>query len=63
MTNWRMEAARFAPSLRVLTLHGAGRKAEFERIGEHDLVLTTYPLLYRDKETLLANEWHMLICD
>ena len=63
MTNWRMEAARFAPSLRVLTLHGAGRKAEFERIGEHDLVLTTYPLLYRDKEALLAHEWHMLICD
>ena len=63
MTNWRMEAARFAPSLRVLTLHGPGRKAEFERIVEHDLVLTTYPLLYRDKEVLLANEWHMLICD
>ena len=63
MTNWRMEAARFAPSLRVLTLHGAGRKAEFERIDEHDMVLTTYPLLYRDKEALLAHEWHMLICD
>jgi hypothetical protein len=56
MTNWRMEAARFAPSLRVLTLHGSGRKAEFERIGAHDLVLTTYPLLFRDKEALLANE-------
>jgi superfamily II DNA or RNA helicase len=63
MTNWRMETARFAPSLRLLTLHGAGRKAEFEHIADHDLVLTTYPLLSRDKDILLAREWSLLILD
>ena len=63
MTNWRLEAARFAPSLRVLTLHGTGRKADFATISDHDLVLTTYPLLYRDKQTLLGQDWHVLILD
>lgn len=63
MANWRREAGRFAPDLSVLTLHGAGRKAEFERVAEHDLVLTTYPLLPRDKDALLAREWHMVLLD
>ena len=46
--NWTMEAARFAPSLRVLTLHGPARKERFGEIGRHDLVISTYPLLTRD---------------
>src|SRR5207245_11094175 len=37
MTNWRQETERFAPALRVLVLHGLARKAQFERISEHDL--------------------------
>jgi SNF2 family DNA or RNA helicase len=63
MANWRREAARFAPGLSVLTLHGAGRKTEFNRMGEHDLVLTTYPLLSRDKDALLSQEWHIVLLD
>ncbi|HFX1963817.1 TPA: SNF2-related protein, partial [Pseudomonas aeruginosa] len=46
--NWLDEAERFAPDLRVLALHGAGRRRDFARIDEHDLVLTTYALLPRD---------------
>jgi superfamily II DNA or RNA helicase len=61
--NWRREAARFAPALRVLPLHGAGRKTQFAQIGEHDLVLTTYPLLPRDIEELNTRPWHMVILD
>ena len=63
MHNWNNEAARFAPSLRVLILQGLARKKDFDRIAEHDLILTTYPLLPRDKETLLAHEYHLLILD
>ncbi|HSH14823.1 MAG TPA: DEAD/DEAH box helicase, partial [Verrucomicrobiae bacterium] len=48
MTNWRQEAERFAPSLKVLVLHGLDRKKDFERIAEHDLIVTSYPLLPRD---------------
>jgi SNF2 family DNA or RNA helicase len=39
--NWLDEAERFTPQLRVLALHGAGRRRDFARIAEHDLILTT----------------------
>ena len=63
MTNWRQEAARFAPGLRVLVLHGLARKRDFARIAEHDLVVTSYPLLPRDQEILQAQPFHCLILD
>lgn len=63
MTNWSAEAARFAPDLKVLVLHGADRKQKFDAIGDHDLVLTTYPLIARDRETLLVREWHLAVLD
>ena len=59
--NWKQEAARFAPDLKVLSLHGKERAPEFARILEHDVVLTTYPLLWRDEELLSQHEYHMLI--
>ncbi len=61
--NWRQEAARFAPTLRVLELRGSGRAALFERIPAHDLCLTTYPLLARDRDRLAACTYHSLILD
>ncbi|MDR2637059.1 MAG: DEAD/DEAH box helicase [Zoogloeaceae bacterium] len=61
--NWKNEAARFAPGLRVLNLHGQGRKASFAQIPENDVALTTYPLLWRDSEQLAGYEYHMLILD
>ncbi|HYZ22609.1 MAG TPA: DEAD/DEAH box helicase [Rhodopila sp.] len=61
--NWTAEAARFAPELSVLPLHGAGRKAAFPEIPKHDVVLSTYPLLTRDHAVLLAQEWHLVILD
>ena len=61
--NWVAEAARFAPTLRVLVLHGPLRAALFDTIPDHDLVVTTYPLLARDHETLTAHEWHIVLLD
>jgi SNF2 family DNA or RNA helicase len=63
MVNWRHESAKYAPQLTVLTLHGQDRKELFNQITSHDLVLTTYPLLSRDKDALLKHEFHMLILD
>ncbi len=60
--NWRDEAARFAPSLRVLSLHGAGRTERFGEIADHDLVITTYALLVRDV-ALHDRAWHAVILD
>ncbi len=61
--NWTAEAAKFAPRLRVLSLHGPARKERFTAIPEHDLVLTTYPLLARDQEVLTAQDWHIVVLD
>ncbi|MES2098296.1 MAG: DEAD/DEAH box helicase [Pseudomonadota bacterium] len=63
IANWQAEAAHNAPGLRVLTLQGADRAREFARMAEHDVVFTTYPLLWRDIEALEAHEWHLLILD
>jgi len=61
--NWRQEAARFAPGLKVLVLQGTTRKERFGEIAAHDLVITTYPLLARDRATLSAQEWHVVVLD
>jgi len=63
MTNWRQEAERFAPDLRVLVLHGADRQQHFERVAESDLVITSYPLLPRDHAVLCEQQFHCLILD
>ena len=63
MFNWRREAERFTPQLKVLVLHGPHRHEQFAGIAHHDLILTTYPLLSRDKERLSAHAFHLLILD
>jgi superfamily II DNA or RNA helicase len=61
--NWQAEAQRMAPSLRLLTLQGPQRDALFVQMPTHDLVLTTYPLLWRDIEALTAQHFHLVILD
>ncbi|SFE78315.1 Superfamily II DNA or RNA helicase, SNF2 family [Paracidovorax wautersii] len=61
--NWQAEAARMAPGLRVLALQGPDRASRFAHMAGHDLVLTTYPLLWRDAPALAAQPFHLLILD
>lgn len=63
MTNWLREAERFTPDLNILILQGTERKQHFNKIKDYDCVLTTYPLLPRDKAVLLAETYHYLILD
>ncbi|VAW44533.1 DNA/RNA helicases, SNF2 family [hydrothermal vent metagenome] len=63
MSNWRREAEQFTPELKVLVLQGANRRNYFDQIEQHDLILSTYPLLVRDEETLLAHDFYYLILD
>jgi SNF2 family DNA or RNA helicase len=63
MSNWRREAQRFTPDLTVLTLQGTERKQHFDKINHYDLILTTYPLLSRDEETLVKHDYYYLILD
>jgi SNF2 family DNA or RNA helicase len=61
--NWRVEAQRFTPDLRVLDLHGPQRHERFDEITGHDLILTTYALLWRDQSVLVKHDYHLLILD
>jgi SNF2 family DNA or RNA helicase len=61
--NWQAEILRMAPALSVLTLQGADRAERFNAIATHDVVLTTYPLLWRDIDVLETQAFHLLILD
>ena len=61
--NWQLEATRMAPALRLLTLQGPDRADLFAQMPDHDLVLTTYPLLWRDLDALAAQAFHLVILD
>ncbi len=63
IANWQTEAAHVAPALRVLTLQGPQRSIDFALVPAHDLVITTYPLLWRDIRVLQAQTWHCVILD
>ena len=61
--NWQAEAARVAPALRLLTLQGPRRASDIARIVQADVVLTSYPLLWRDAMALQRQPWHIVILD
>ena len=63
MGNWQRESQRFSPDLNVLVLHGSDRHAYFDDIQNNDIVLTTYPLLRRDKSHLMEHHFHYVILD
>jgi len=63
MGNWKREARRFTPDLKVLLLHGAKRKLLFSEIEQNDIVLTTYSLMLRDKDFHAQQHYHYVILD
>jgi SNF2 family DNA or RNA helicase len=61
--NWRQEAARFTPELRVLDHTGAGRNRDrLIPTGEH-LIITTYGTLRQDIAMLREVEFDYVILD
>jgi superfamily II DNA or RNA helicase len=62
MENWRREAARFAPPLRVFVHHGSARLAA-QDFAAHDLVLTSYGTLARDVDLFESVEFDVILAD
>jgi superfamily II DNA or RNA helicase len=61
--NWMSEAARFAPSLRLLDFAHADRHEAADAIPASDLVLTTYGTLRRDAAVLKDHHFDYVILD
>lgn len=63
IANWKNEAKKFTPNLKVLSLHGSDRAQRFGKIDENDLILTTYALIVRDKEKFDKCKFMYIILD
>ncbi|MFZ6771179.1 DEAD/DEAH box helicase [Undibacterium sp. SXout7W] len=61
--NWQAEAQRMTPQLRVLSLQGPERSTLFATIPHVDIVMTSYPLLWRDLDILRRQSFHLLVLD
>jgi thymidine kinase len=62
--NWRREANRFTPHVKVLVLEsGAARHNLRKQIPQHDLIVTNYALLRRDLEELQKFSFRAVILD
>jgi superfamily II DNA or RNA helicase len=61
--NWSAELARFAPHLRVVTLHGLDRHERRRDLAGTHVVMTTYTVLARDIEAMAELRWHMVVLD
>lgn len=64
--NWRRELARFAPGLTVYVHHGKERLRDDElrqQAEAVDVVLTSFGLVLRDRETLRQIEWDTVVVD
>jgi len=61
--NWKQEAARFAPALRVLEHAGIARAQPGDHFRDYDVVLTTYGTLRRDIAGLAGFEFDYVVLD
>ncbi len=62
--NWKREAERFVPDLRVLLLEsGEERHARRKEIPSHDLTITNYSIMRRDCEELMLHDFHAIVLD
>jgi superfamily II DNA or RNA helicase len=63
LENWRREAARFAPQLRVFVHHADHRLASAADFAAQDLIITSYGTLARDQALFTSTELACVIAD
>jgi len=61
--NWKNEAHKFTPELKVSLYYGSGRKDILDNINNFDIIITTYTLLNLDIDTLKMLNFYYLILD
>ena len=61
--NWQREIERFTPQLSLLVYSGKDRRKGLRSLSKFDIILTTYTLLWRERELLLKIEYNYAILD
>jgi SNF2 family DNA or RNA helicase len=64
--NWEREVKKFGPSLKTIVHHGDKRlkgKAFAKAVADQQLVITSYPLIYRDATTFEGVSWQGIVLD
>ena len=62
--NWEAESAKFTPWLKTLVISGPDRASLFNKIGEADIVVTSYALLQRDlEEAYMGRAFSVVVLD
>ncbi len=63
MSNWKREAKKFTPNLKVHISQGIERHDHWGELEKFDLILTTYPLIMRDFEFLSDINFYIIVLD
>jgi superfamily II DNA or RNA helicase len=61
--NWEAEFAKFAPTLRVLSVQGARREALLAEAAQAEVLITSYQLLVRDLAFYQSRSFDLLVLD
>jgi len=61
--NWKAEANKFTPNLKVALYYGAEKKKILDDINAYDIAITTYTLMNLDIELLKEKNFYYLILD
>lgn len=61
--NWQAEFERFAPTLKVLLVQGAGREKALSTLSAHDVILTSYQLIIRDIKHYQTIRFGLILLD
>ena len=62
--NWEQESKKFTPWLKTLVISGPDRAADFAKMSDVDLVITSYALLQRDfEQAYMDREFSAVVLD
>lgn len=61
--NWQAEVEKFAPSIKILTLYGAGRIKDITVFDNYELILTSYGTLLSDITFLTKYRFNYIFLD
>lgn len=61
--NWEMEAAKFAPELKILSYTGTARNKDIKRFNKYDVIITSYGITRLDVDLLQNFYFNYIILD